>query len=170
MSQYTGGVAVGVAALTILVGCTAPEATAEDKPNFVVIFADDMGYGDLGAFGHPVFRTPNLDEMAAQIAAMQLAAAAGDPLAYAAADAAFHNRIAAASQNPLFSVMLQSLAGPLRAFREGVARIGAPMLTRSLSDHIAIDEAIRSSDDVAAIEAMEKAGFGFELVRLKADT
>lgn len=96
----------------------------------------------------------DLDEMAAQIAAMQLAVAAGDPLAYAAADAAFHNRIAAASQNPLFSVMLQSLAGPLRAFREGVARIGAQILTRSLSDHIAIDEAIRSSDDVAAIEAM----------------
>lgn len=34
------------------------------KTNFVVIFADDLGYGDLSSFGHPVIRTPNLDRMA----------------------------------------------------------------------------------------------------------
>jgi len=33
-------------------------------PNFVVIFCDDLGYGDLGTFGHPTIRTPNLDRMA----------------------------------------------------------------------------------------------------------
>lgn len=96
----------------------------------------------------------DLEEMATQIAAMRAASAAGDALAYAAADAAFHNRIATASQNPLFSVMLQSLAGPLRVFREGAARLGSSMLTRSLSDHAAIDEAIRAHDDAAATEAM----------------
>jgi arylsulfatase A-like enzyme len=32
----------------------------------VVIFADDLGYGDLGCFGHPTIRTPNLDRMAAE--------------------------------------------------------------------------------------------------------
>lgn len=36
------------------------------KPNFIVIFADDLGYGDLGCFGHPTIRTPNLDRMAAE--------------------------------------------------------------------------------------------------------
>ncbi len=36
------------------------------KPNIVVIFCDDMGYGDLGAFGHPTIQTPNLDRMAAE--------------------------------------------------------------------------------------------------------
>ncbi|UWX55732.1 sulfatase-like hydrolase/transferase [Maribacter litopenaei] len=37
----------------------------EKKPlNFVVIFADDLGYGDLGIFGHPTINTPNLDRMA----------------------------------------------------------------------------------------------------------
>ena len=36
------------------------------KPNIVVIFCDDMGYGDLGAFGHPTIRTPNLDRMASE--------------------------------------------------------------------------------------------------------
>ena len=39
---------------------------AEAKPNIVVIFCDDMGYGDLGAFGHPTIQTPNLDRMAAE--------------------------------------------------------------------------------------------------------
>lgn len=36
----------------------------EDKPNFIIIFVDDMGYGDLGAFGHPTIKTPYLDQMA----------------------------------------------------------------------------------------------------------
>jgi arylsulfatase A len=35
-------------------------------PNFVIIFADDMGYGDVGCFGHPTIRTPNLDKMASE--------------------------------------------------------------------------------------------------------
>lgn len=36
------------------------------RPNVVVIFCDDMGYGDLACFGHPTIRTPNLDRMAAE--------------------------------------------------------------------------------------------------------
>ncbi|HDZ15230.1 hypothetical protein LCGC14_0958500 [marine sediment metagenome] len=36
----------------------------ERPPNFVIIFADDLGYGDLGVFGHPTIKTPNLDRMA----------------------------------------------------------------------------------------------------------
>ncbi len=35
-------------------------------PNFVVIFCDDLGYGDLGTYGHPTILTPNLDQMAAE--------------------------------------------------------------------------------------------------------
>ncbi len=48
-------------------------AAAEDKkeppkrpPNVVVIFADDLGYGDLACFGHPTIKTPNLDRMASE--------------------------------------------------------------------------------------------------------
>jgi len=34
------------------------------KPNIIIVFCDDLGYGDLGTFGHPSIRTPNLDKLA----------------------------------------------------------------------------------------------------------
>ena len=49
-----------------LVAASRLTAFAADKPNVVVIFCDDLGYGDLGCFGHPTIATPNLDRMAAE--------------------------------------------------------------------------------------------------------
>lgn len=39
---------------------------ADKKPNIIIVFCDDLGYGDLGTFGHPSIRTPNLDKLAAE--------------------------------------------------------------------------------------------------------
>src|SRR6056297_3313285 len=41
-----------------------PVRSPEEKPNIVLLFADDMGYGDLGIYGHPTIQTPHLDKMA----------------------------------------------------------------------------------------------------------
>ncbi|MEE3200173.1 MAG: sulfatase-like hydrolase/transferase, partial [Planctomycetota bacterium] len=55
-----------VIGILFLLGSLGSSLSAADKPNFVVIFCDDLGYGDLGCFGNPVIRTPHLDRMAAE--------------------------------------------------------------------------------------------------------
>jgi len=41
-------------------------ACLADSPNIVFIYVDDLGYGDLGSYGHPVIETPNIDALAQQ--------------------------------------------------------------------------------------------------------
>lgn len=49
--------------MAITIGCSA---LAADRTNVIIILADDLGYGDLGCYGHPRFKTPNIDRMAAE--------------------------------------------------------------------------------------------------------
>jgi arylsulfatase A len=51
-------------ALCILFYIVVPTMRAADRPNIVVILADDLGYADIGSFGAKDFETPQLDRMA----------------------------------------------------------------------------------------------------------
>lgn len=56
-----------VSALGLSLTTTVPAAmAAADNPNIVLIYVDDLGYGDLGAYGHSVVKTPNIDQLASE--------------------------------------------------------------------------------------------------------
>lgn len=54
---------VTLSTLLLLLVCS-PLRSA--PPNIVVILADDLGFGDLGCYGHPQFKTPRIDRLAAE--------------------------------------------------------------------------------------------------------
>src|SRR5262252_9465656 len=53
-----------ICACATVVGMTQRREGAKRPPNFVLIFADDLGYSDIGSFGAAGYKTPNLDRMA----------------------------------------------------------------------------------------------------------
>ncbi len=48
----------------MLIGITPNHQAVQRPPNFVIIYADDLGYADIGSFGAVGYQTPNLDRMA----------------------------------------------------------------------------------------------------------
>ena len=65
MSSHLSLAVVAALAVTTLSEPGTPlQAADASRPNFVVVFADDQGYQDLGCFGSPDIETPNIDRMA----------------------------------------------------------------------------------------------------------
>lgn len=59
--------AIVLGLLAFALSCGAQESeSGPAHPNIVILFADDLGYGDLASYGHPYIRTPNLDTLAAE--------------------------------------------------------------------------------------------------------
>ena len=58
--------AVCAALFSQLLYATPLKAESLDRPNIVLIFADDLGYGDLGCYGATKVQTPNIDRLAAE--------------------------------------------------------------------------------------------------------
>ena len=52
-------------------GCKNPQAVKAPAPNLIYIFADDLGYGELGAYGQEKIKTPHLDRLAKEGALFQ---------------------------------------------------------------------------------------------------
>ncbi|BCS31367.1 arylsulfatase [Luteitalea sp. TBR-22] len=68
MTRSFSGIVLGVLAflssMAAHIALAQAPPTSPPRPNIVVILADDMGWGDLASYGHPLHRTPNLDQLA----------------------------------------------------------------------------------------------------------
>lgn len=51
---------------SVLVGACGALSADAARPNIILVMTDDQGYGDLSCHGHPLLRTPNLDQLAEQ--------------------------------------------------------------------------------------------------------
>ncbi|WP_245189359.1 sulfatase family protein [Lunatimonas salinarum] len=70
MRTFLSNVLSGALFSIFVIACSNPSSDAgfhrEGPPNVVIIFADDLGYGDLSSYGHPSIKTPHLDRMVAE--------------------------------------------------------------------------------------------------------
>jgi arylsulfatase A-like enzyme len=66
LSRRPGFARLAVLAAALTAGGALPAADPAPRPNIVFIVADDLGYGDLGAYGATRLKTPNLDRLAAE--------------------------------------------------------------------------------------------------------
>jgi arylsulfatase A len=50
----------------LLLSITGYSSSENRKPNIIILLMDDVGYGDLSCYGHPVIKTPHMDNLASQ--------------------------------------------------------------------------------------------------------
>lgn len=81
---YSGPVMIGLGLVQAACGNTGNQTN--DFPNVIIIYADDLGYGDLGCYGATKVKTPNIDLLATQgrlFTDMHVASAVSTPSRYA---------------------------------------------------------------------------------------
>ncbi len=66
MRRVSRSITVLLLALIVASTDRLSAAIQPSPPNIIIILADDLGWGDLGCYGHPSIRTPNLDRLAAE--------------------------------------------------------------------------------------------------------
>jgi len=64
--RITGGIGSSILWASLWAFTITLPAHAQEQPNFIVVMADDLGYGDLGSYGAELIATPRLDRMAAE--------------------------------------------------------------------------------------------------------
>jgi len=64
--KYFFPIAISTLGCNVAANTSVLKKTDNKKPNVIVIFTDDQGYQDLGCYGSPKIKTPNIDKMAAQ--------------------------------------------------------------------------------------------------------
>jgi hypothetical protein len=55
---------IRLSVLLLALVCLGSGVSSDTRPNIIWVMADDLGYGEVGAYGQRVIRTPNLDRMA----------------------------------------------------------------------------------------------------------
>lgn len=64
MIKYLFSLGCSLVLMGVLVSCQSSQQTEKKSPNIVVIYMDDLGYGDVGAYGATALKTPNMDNLA----------------------------------------------------------------------------------------------------------
>ena len=49
-----------------------PKNSLQQRPNFVIVLCDDLGYGDLACYGHKVIQTPHVDRFAEELSLIHI--------------------------------------------------------------------------------------------------
>ena len=67
--KTTNTILLSLAAAVVVVGICSTARAADQKPNVVIMLADNVGYGDIGAYGAGAVRgmpTPRIDKLASE--------------------------------------------------------------------------------------------------------